>query len=113
MPSPATVTSGQGKDRAKKVRDEVVVTFPPAHATDGRPRAFDYEVVAVATGFRLVRRVFSTRAYWPEAEEKEASRCVFGQFELPADKTVTFTVRPANCYGLHGDPLPPVTWRKA
>ena len=109
----ATVTAGQGKDRAKKVRDEVVVSFPPAHAIDGRPRAYDYEIVARAPGFRLVRRVFSTRAYWPEAEEKEVSRCVFGQFELPADKLVSFTVRPANCYGLHGEPLPPVTWRKA
>ena len=109
----ATVTAGKGKDRAQKVRDEVVVSFPPAHAIGGRPRAFDYEVVASAPGFRLVRRVFSTRAYWPETEEKESSRCVFGQFELPADKTVTFTVRPVNCYDIYGDPLPPVTWRKA
>jgi len=109
----ATVTEGKGKDRAQKVRDEVVVSFPPAHARDGRPRAFDYEIVAVATGFRLVRRVFSTRAYWPESKETEESRCVFGQFELPADRGVTFTVRPANCYGLLGEPLPPVTWHKA
>ena len=108
----ATVTAGRGKDRAKKERDEVVVSFPPAHSADGCPRAFDYEVEAKAEGFRLVRRVFSTRASWVESAEKESARCVFGQFELPADKTVTFTVRPANCYGVQGAPLEPVTWRK-
>ena len=109
----ATVTAGRGKDRAKKERDEVVVTFPPAQSTGGCPRAFDYEVEAKAEGFRLVRRVFPTRAYWTESAEKEPSRCVFGQFELPADKVVTFTVRPANSYGVLGAPLPPVTWRKS
>ena len=109
-----TVTTGSGKDRAKNVRDEVVLSFPPAHATaNGHPRAYDYEVVAQAADFKLVRRVYSTRAYWTEAKETEPARCVFGQFELPADRTVTFTVRPANCYGQHGDPLPTVTWRKA
>lgn len=108
-----TVTTGKGKDRAQKEREEVVLTFPPAHATaNGHPRAYDYEVVAKAADFKLVRRVFSTRAYWMEAKETEPARCVFGQFELPSDRTVTFTVRPANSYGLHGTPLPTVTWRK-
>ena len=104
----ATVAARKGKNRAKKQVDQVVVTFPPAHSRNGRPRAFDYEVVASAEGFRLVRRVFSTRAYWPEELEKEPSECVFGRDELPAGKTVTFTVRPADCFGLHGEPLPPV-----
>jgi len=109
----ATVTTGRGKDRAKKERDEVVISFPPAHAVDGRPRAFDYEVVASAENFRLERRVFSTRAYWIESKDTEDAKCVFGQFELPAGKVVTFTVRPANSYGIHGNPLPAVTWRKS
>ena len=109
----ATVTGGRGKDRAKKERDEVVVSFPPASATDDRPRAFDYEVTASAEGFKpLVRRVFSTRPYWAEEKDVDMVRCVFGQFELPNDRAVTFTVRPANCYGVAGDALAPVTWRR-
>ena len=59
----------------------------------------------------LVRRVFPTRAYWREEAEKEPSLCVFGKFELPSDKPVTFTVRPADSLGVQGEPLPPVTWR--
>ena len=109
----AKVTVGRGKDRAQKVRDEVVISFPPAHTNEGHPRAFDYEVVAQAKNFRLVRRVFSTHAYWTESKDVEDVRCVFGQFELPTDQVVTFIVRPANCFGIHGAPLPPVTWRKA
>ncbi|MBQ3290148.1 MAG: metallophosphoesterase [Kiritimatiellae bacterium] len=106
----ATVSERVGKNRAKQQLEQVVVTFPPAHSGDGRPRALDYEVVASAKDFKLVRRVFSTRAYWTETEEKEPSCCVFGKFELPKDKAVTFTVRPANSFGICGDPLPPVKW---
>ena len=109
----ATVSEGIGKDRAKKERAEVVVSFPPAHSADGRPRVFDYGVIANAPGFRLTRRVFFARAYWAEAFETEPSRCIFGQFELPPDKAVEFTVRPANSYGTLGEPLPPVTWQKS
>jgi hypothetical protein len=36
---------------------------------------------------------------------------VFGKFELPPDKPVTFTVRPADSFDVLGRPLPPVTWR--
>lgn len=107
----ATVAAATGKNRAKKMVEQVVVSFPPAHSRDGRPRAFDYEVVASAEGFILKRRVFSTRAYWMESVEKELSCCVFGRDELPAGKTITFTVRPADCFGLHGDPLPPVEFK--
>ena len=107
----ATVTTRIGKNRAKKEMEQVVVTFPPAHAHDGRPRALDYEVTARADGFSLVRRVFSTRAYWCEAAEQEPATCVFGLSELPRDKPVTFHVRPADAFGVHGQPLPPVTWR--
>lgn len=108
----ATVSERTGKNRAKKQVEQVVVTFPPANARDGRPRALDYEVVASAEGFKLVRRVFSTRAYWPESEDREPSCCVFGKSELPADRTVAFTVRPANSFGALGAPLPPVTWKR-
>ncbi len=107
----ATISERKAKNRAKQMVDQVVVTFPPAHSRDGRPRAFDYEVVASAENFRLARRVFSTRAYWVESEDKEPSLCAFGKAELPADKTVTFTVRPADCFGIHGEPLKPVTWK--
>jgi predicted phosphodiesterase len=101
----ATVSTGKGKNRAKKEVDQVVVAFPPAHSSGDRPRAFDYEVVATAPGFSLSRRVFSTRAYWPESCENEPSCCVFALSELPAGETVTFTVSPTNCYGLKGAPL--------
>ena len=110
----ATVSERVGKNRARQTVEQVVVSFPPAHSRDGRPRALDYEVVASAAGgFKLVRRVFSTRAYWPEAEEKEPSCCVFGRSELPSDRTVTFAVRPVNSYDVCGEPLPPVTWRRS
>ena len=109
----ATVKAGRGKDRAKNERDEVVVSFPPVNTLNGCPRAFDYEVTAAAVGVKpLVRRVFSSRPYWTETKDTEPVRCVFGQFELPADKPVTFTVRPANCYGVLGRSIPPVAWKK-
>ena len=80
----ATVKAGRGKDRAKKERDEVVVSFPPANSLEECPRAFDYEVTAAAEGMKpLVRRVFSTHPYWSEEKDAEPVRCVFGQFELP------------------------------
>jgi len=107
----ATVSTRIGKNRAKKEMEQVVITFPPAHSHEGRLRALDYEVTASADGFKLVRRVFPTRAYWCEEAEKEPSQCVFGKFELPSDKPVTFTVRPADSFGVYGRPLPPVTWR--
>ena len=107
----ATVSTRIGKNRAKKEMEQVVVTFPPAHSREGRLRALDYEVTATADNFKLVRRVFPTRAYWCEEVEKEPSTCVFGKFELPSDKPVTFTVRPADSFGVLGQPLPPVTWR--
>ena len=106
----ATVAERRGKNRAKQEVDQVVVRFPPAHSCKGRPRAYDYEVVASAEGFKFARRVFSTRAYWPESDEKELSECVFGKSELPAGKKVSFTVRPADSYGQHGSPLPSVSW---
>ena len=108
----AVVSERTGKNRAKKAVEQVVVTFPPANSRGGRPRAFDYEVVAKADGFKLVRRVFSTRAYWFESKDVEPSCCVFGKAELPADKTVVFTVRPANCFGMFGAPLPEVVWKR-
>ena len=107
----ATVVERTAKNRAQKMVEQVAISFPPAHSREGRPRAYDYEVVASAGDFRLVRRVFSTRAYWIESAETEPSLCAFGKSELPADRAVTFTVRPADCFGQHGGPLPPVTWK--
>ncbi len=109
--SVATVSTRIGKNRAKKEMKQVVVTFPPVHSHEGRLRALDYEVTASADNFKLVRRVFSTRAYWCESAEQEPSTCVFGLSELPQDKTVTFMVRPADAFGVYGQHLPPVTWR--
>ena len=106
----ASVSTRLGQNRAKKAMAQVVVSFPPAHSHDGHPRALDYEVTASAQGFKLARRVFSTRTYWSEAFEKEPSLCVFGRHELPLDRPVTFSVRPANAFGMHGQPLPPVAW---
>ena len=106
----ATVSERRAKNRAKQEVDQVVVSFPPAHSRDGRPRAFDYEVTATAKDFKLVRRVFSTRAYWAEPAETEPSLCAFGKAELPADREVAFVVRPANSYGVFGEALPAVTW---
>ena len=65
---------------------------------------------ARAEGFELVRRVFSTRASWCEKADTVPAECVFGRDELPAGKTVAFTVRPADSFGNHGEPLPPVTF---
>ena len=107
----AVVSERVGKNRAKKEMEQVVVTFPPAKSHDGRLRALDYEVTASAKDFKLVRRVFPTRAYWCEEKENEPSVCVFGKFELPSDRPVTFTVRPADSFGTHGNPLPPVCYK--
>ena len=110
----ATVTVGIGKDRAKHERPEVVVSFPPAHARGRHPRAFDYVVtVMTADGMPiLTRRVFSARPYWTETKDNDPVRCVFGQFELPPDGEVAFSVRPANAFGVMGEALPVVKWRK-
>lgn len=102
----ATVSAVRGKDRAKKDVDQIVVAFPAAHAAAGRPRAYDYEVVASADGFKpFVRRVFSTRPCWADAKDTEPVLCAFGKFELPKSGEVAFTIRPCNAYGVAGKPL--------
>lgn len=102
----ATVAVGRGKDRAQKEREEVVVSFPAARAASGRPRAYDYEIVASASGFNpLVRRVFSTRPCWTDAADTEPVRCVFGRFELPKSGKVAFAIKPRNAFGVSGEPL--------
>lgn len=107
----AVAVSGRvGRNRAKEETAQVVVAFPPAHSRAGRPRAFDYEVAASAEGFKLVRRVFSSRAYWSEDFEKEPSSCVFARHELPLDRPVRFSVRPANSFGAHGGALLGTEW---
>ena len=107
----AEVCAVRGKNRARQLCDQVVVSFPPANSCGDRPRAFDYEVTVESDGRTLlVRRVFSTRAYWAEALDTEPVRCVFGRSELPEGRSVTFMVRPVNDYGRFGAPLPSVTF---
>ena len=108
----AIVTSGNGRDRAKHVRPEVVVTFPPAHARGRHPRAFDYEVTVTAESGKpiIVRRVFSSRPYWTDEKDVDPVRCVFGRFELPSEGEIAFSVRPANAFGVLGEALPTVKW---
>ena len=109
----AKVSSGIGMDRGKNTRPEVVVSFPPAHAVDGHPRAFDYEVLVTVKGqVKMVRRVFSTRPCWCDDRDVAPVRCVFAFSELPPDQQISFTVTPFNSYGIAGCPLPPVFWMK-
>ncbi len=105
----ATVSTGVGKDRNGYERPEVVVKFPPAHAANGRPRAFEYKVVAYAQEKKLiVRHVFPSRPCWCDEKDRSPVECVFGQFELPMDQRISFTVTPLNCFAVPGKSLSPV-----
>jgi len=95
----------QGKDRAGKTVDQVVVSFPPAYA----PRAYDYEVSAVlskGTVSRIVcqKRVYSPKCYWPERYDTNDVVCVFARSEISDNhESVRFVVRPMNAWGVAGE----------
>jgi len=102
------VACAHGLDRARKEVDQIVVRFPPAHATPLTPRAYDYEVSAVlskglVTRTVMAKRVYSPKCYWPERYDTNDVVCVFGRHEIPADHdAVTFIVRPLDAWGHPG-----------
>lgn len=99
------------QDRAGVSHRAYQVRFPPAHATQETPRAFDYEVelqVRDAMGERTVsvKRVYSYNGHFPEYKDTADVLCVFAADVLPmtAD-AVRFLVRPVGCFERRGEAL--------
>ena len=116
-----SVKQVRGKDRAGTERDQLVVTFPSARATDATPRAYDYEVTALVTKGVVTRvvsqkRVYSPKCYWPPAYDTGDVTCVFARFEIPDNhESVTFVVKPLNAWGASGHEIrsvPAPYWSK-
>lgn len=88
--------------------DQVLVSFPVAHATGKAQRAFDYEVSATKEGKTLVsKKVFSWGCYWVDEMDTKPVDCPFAKSELPADwrESVVFTVTPRDAFGNCGRPI--------
>jgi len=93
-----------GRDRAGRECEQVVVTFPPAVG------AFDYEVCAVVrladfTRVWASKRVFPPDAFLGVGKDGADVTCVFAKDELPKGRDVCFTARPFNCWGKGGPPI--------
>jgi hypothetical protein len=91
--------------RAKKTEDVIMVSFPEARSSGGRPRAFDYRVTVRHAGKTLAEKlVFSTGQFWAEGQRTLVVRCPFRKEEVPLFGTaeVTFAVTPRDSYGNEG-----------
>ena len=100
------VSTGVGKDRQDRETPQVTVRFPTVKATAGRPRAYEYFVRAEKPDGTLVKekRVYSPGINLPEELDAAETTCVFAKAEL-GDGPVRFAVRPANCWGIAGQPI--------
>lgn len=101
-----SVAGTAGRDRQGRATQQFVVTFPTAKSAGGRPRAYEYVVRAEkADGTLLVeKKVYSPGINLPECRDDPETTCVFAKAEL-ADGPVRFAVRPANCWGVTGQPI--------
>ena len=100
----------QKKERDGRDHDVYEVSFPPAHAAEGRPRANDYEVTVSAVRHGIERLATSKRVYsghymFAESMDVEPVVCDFDVFALPADALLRFAVRPVNAFGGRGDAI--------
>lgn len=91
----------------KLAKGRISVEFPPVKSSEGRLRAFDYEV-AVETrdgdGWKrgLVKRVFSPGGPRPESCEPKRANCIFAADKLPSLAEIRFAIRPTDSFGQTG-----------
>jgi hypothetical protein len=100
----------QKKERDGRSHDVYEVSFPPAHAAEGRPRANDYEVTAstVRHGIERIaatKRVYSQHYMFAESMDVEPVVCDFDVSSLPSDALLRFSVRPVNAFDGKGDAI--------
>ena len=98
------------KERDGNRHDVYEVSFPPVHASGGRPRANDYEVSVSVVRHGIERtasekRVYSRHYMFAESMDVEPVVCDFEAASLPADAPLSFTVSPLNAYGGKGDSI--------
>ena len=105
------VAEKKGKNKDGSEKRQLEVTFPLAQPTGMTPRAFDYEVTAVAlqTGgpaTPVVHKVYSPRAFDAPSRDPGPGRCLFSFAEFP-EKSRTFYVEvtPLAAYGRRGEPI--------
>lgn len=102
-----SVSEGMGKDRRKRKKMQVTVSFPTVRSKDGRPRAHEYFVRAESEDGMLLKekRVFPPGINLPESRDADVSTCVFAKDEIANTGKVRFSVCPANCWGVKGEPI--------
>lgn len=85
----------------------VVVTFPSVPGSEGKPRAWDYEVTAhyAVDGLDKVlmqKRVYSPAVCQSPVNEPKTLECIFRKGELIWDADVIIDVRPLSPFGSRG-----------
>ena len=107
FPSGATlaVEMTDARNRAGKTVPAVRLSFPAANAAKGA-RPYDYLVEIAGGGERIVRAVLAEGVELGAGTKaaKGASHCVLARDGLPRG-TVSFSVRPGECFGALGRPL--------
>ena len=98
------VEERRGKTRKGRECDQFVVTFPTVTSKEGRPRAYEYRVSAHASdGITLAyTKVYSPFINCAESHEPATSACVMEKTALLAERCVSFTVEPLDCWGNAG-----------
>ena len=98
------VEERRGTTRNGRECDQLVVTFPTVTSKDGRPRAYEYRVRALAAdGMTLAEtKVYSPFIHCAESHEPATSICVFEKTPALAGKCARFTVEPLDCWGNAG-----------
>lgn len=88
----------------------VSVSFPHAENVGGH-RVFDYEIQAEGKRMKtILYRIMAPGFGFPEKFACLPGTCLFLQSELPAGRTIRFTVTPRDCFGGRGSPLA-VEWK--
>ncbi len=80
----------------------VHLSFPRARTVRGS-RVFDYRVEAIVEGgAAVVRPLIAAGFAYPEERADIPGECLFSTSEVPAGRSVRFTVTPRNCFGVAG-----------
>ena len=92
---------------------QLEVVFPLAQPTACSPRAFDYEVTAIAlrpggggTASPVIHKVYSPRAFDSFSRDRGPGRCAFSLAEFPEGaRDFHVEVVPQTAFGLRGEPI--------
>ena len=92
------------ESKARRGEACLALTFPAAAA--GPTRALDYEVTVTAGDKIVLRRLFFARGgVAPVGQENVEQTCLLAMKDLPAERPVSLSVFPRNCFATAGRPL--------